>query len=90
VAGLTGDTASAQEVLSELLQARNGHGHYVPPVNIALIYNGMGDKIEALNWLSKAADERDVRLTLLKVDPRWDSFRREEEFIALLKRIGLQ
>jgi hypothetical protein len=50
----------------------------------------MGDKAEALNWLSKAVDERDVRLTLLKVDPRWDSFREEEGFIAVLKRIGLQ
>lgn len=90
VAGLAGDTATAQQILVELLQLRNGQTHYVPPINIALIYNGMGDKTEALNWLSKAVDERDVRLTLLKVDPRWDSFRGEQGFIAVLKRVGLQ
>ncbi|MGH8101628.1 MAG: tetratricopeptide repeat protein, partial [Chthoniobacterales bacterium] len=90
VAGLTDDTASAQEVLSDLLKLRGTQDHYVPPFNIALVYNGMGDKTEAMNWLTKAADERDVRLTLLKVDPRWDSFRQGDEFVALLKRIGLQ
>lgn len=90
VAALAGETATAQQILGELLQLRNGQTHYVPPINIALICNGMGDKTEALNWLSKAVDERDVRLTLLKVDPRWDSFRGEQGFIAVLKRVGLQ
>ena len=90
VAGLTRDTANAHAVLSELLKLRGAQDHYVPPINIALLYNGMDEKAEALSWLNKAADERDVRLSLLKVDPRWDSFRREEGFIALLKRIGLQ
>jgi hypothetical protein len=31
-----------------------------------------------------------VRLTLLKVDPRWDSLRSHPKFVSILKRIGLQ
>ncbi len=40
--------------------------------------------------IMKAVEERDVRLTLLKVDPRWDSFRSDPQFVAILKRIGFQ
>jgi hypothetical protein len=54
------------------------------------VYNGLGDQNEACAWLEKACEERDVRLTLLKVDPRWDSFRSNHRFIAILERIGLQ
>ena len=64
--------------------------HYVPPTTVALIYNGLGEQNEALSCLEKAYEERDVRLTLLKVDPNWDSFRSNPRFIALLKRIGLE
>src|SRR5690242_16105402 len=47
-------------------------------------------KSEALVWLERACDERDVRLTILKVDPRWDSLRDNSRFVGILKRIGLQ
>jgi TolB-like protein/Tfp pilus assembly protein PilF len=86
VAALSGDKAKAQAVLDEL----KASGHYVPPVNVALVYNGLGDQDEALSWLEKGCEERDVRLTLLKVDPRWDTCRSNPRFAAILKRIGLQ
>ena len=88
VNALMGDKAKAQAVLEELKTLSNQH--YIPPVNIALVYNGLGDRDEALSLLERACDERDVRLTLLKVDPRWDSLRDNARFVAILKRIGLQ
>ena len=88
VAALAGDNAKARAVLDELKTLSNQH--YIPPVNIALVYNGIGDQDEALAQLETACDERDVRLPLLKVDPRWDSFRSNPRFVAILKRIGLQ
>src|SRR6476646_10341937 len=88
VAALAGDNAKARAVLDELKTLSNQH--YIPPVNIALVYNGLGDQDEALAQLERACDERDVRLPLLKVDPRWDSFRSNPPFVAILKRIGLQ
>jgi tetratricopeptide (TPR) repeat protein len=87
-AGLSGDEAKAQDVLEEL-KARSIQS-YVPSFNIALAYNGLGDQDEALQWLDKAVEEHDILLNLLKVDPRWDSFRSNPKFIAILKRIGLQ
>jgi TolB-like protein/Tfp pilus assembly protein PilF len=88
VSALAGDKAKARAVLDELKNL--SIQHYVPPVNIALVHNGLGDQSDAVSWLDKACEERDVRLTLLKVDPRWDSFRSNPRFVAILKRIGLQ
>ena len=88
MAALADDKAKARAVLDELNALTKQH--YIPPVNIALVCNGLGDQNQALSWLEKALDDRDVRLTLLKVDPRWDSFRLNSRFSALLERIGLK
>jgi TolB-like protein/Flp pilus assembly protein TadD len=88
VAGLTGDKTTAQAVLDEL-HTRSAQG-YIPPCNVALVYSGLGNQDEALRQLEKAVDERDVQLNFLKVDPRWDLFRSNPRFTAILKRIGLQ
>lgn len=85
---LSGNRAQARAVLDELKFLSTQR--YVPPHNIAMIYNGLGEKDEALAWLEKACEERDVRLTFLKVDPKWDSFRSDSRFAAILKRIGLE
>jgi hypothetical protein len=55
-----------------------------------MVYHALGEEGEALALLEKGCEERDVRLTLLKVDPRWDSLRSNPRFAAILKRIGLQ
>jgi len=88
VEALMGDKAKARAVLEELKTLSNQH--YIPPYNIALVYHGIGRQSEALALLEKACEERDVRITLLKVDPRWDSLRSNPRFAAILKRIGLQ
>jgi len=88
VEALAGDKAKAKAVLDELKALANQR--YVPPHNIALVYNGLGDQNEALSSLERACDERDPRVTLLKVDPRWDSMRSNPRFLAILKRVGLQ
>jgi TolB-like protein/tetratricopeptide (TPR) repeat protein len=87
-AGLAGDTARAQNVLGELksLSAQR----YIPPVPLALAYESCGARDESIAALERACDEHDVRLTLLKVDPRWDSLRSDPRFTAMLKRIGLE
>jgi len=85
---LSGNRAQAQTALDEL-KSLSTH-HYVPPYNIAMIYNGLEEKDEALAWLEKAYEERDVRLTFIKIDPKWDSFRSDSRFAAIIKRIGLE
>jgi TolB-like protein/Flp pilus assembly protein TadD len=88
VDALAGDKEKAHAVLEELKTLSSQR--YIPPSNVGLVYNGLGNQSEALSCLEKACDERDPRVTLLKVDPRWDSLRDNPRFVAILKRIGLQ
>ena len=85
---LSGNRAQAQTALAKLKSLSTER--YVPPYNIAMIYNGLGEKDEALAWLEKAYEERDVRLTFIKIDPKWDSYRSDSRFAAIIKRIGLE
>jgi serine/threonine-protein kinase len=88
VEALRGNAAKARIVLDELKTLSNQH--YIPPYNVAMVYHALGEEGEALALLEKGCEERDVRLTLLKVDPRWDSLRSNPRFAGILKRIGLQ
>ena len=87
VQALMGDCAAAEQVLRTLteLSARK----YVPPCNIAMIYAGLGDTENALFWLEKGLETRDVRLVFLLADPRWDLLRPEPRFQNLARRLDL-
>ena len=63
---------------------------YMPSYNIALAYNGLGDSGQALDWLEDAVARHDVRLTLLKVEHKWDNLRTNPRFVSILQRVGLQ
>jgi TolB-like protein/Tfp pilus assembly protein PilF len=56
---------------------------------IARVYANLNNKVEALMWLEKAVDGREHNMTLLKVDPEFDSLRSEPRFQELLKRMRL-
>jgi TolB-like protein/Flp pilus assembly protein TadD len=66
-----------------------GKKKYVPPLHRALIHVGLGEKRDALDALDQAVAERDVRLTFLRVEPRWDPLRGEHRFQGILKRVNL-
>jgi len=87
VDALAGDKEKARAVLEELKALSTQR--YIPSSNVGLVYNGLGNQNEALSSLERACEERDPRVTLLKVDPRWDSLRDNPRFVAILKRIGL-
>lgn len=80
------DRKSALQALSEL----SSRAHYVPPFNIAMIYNGLGNREITFEWLEKAYADRDVRLTFLKVERKWDSLRSDERFRSLARRLELE
>ena len=82
----TGRVADAKEVISMLEAA--SHERYVPPASIALIHAGLGDGEKVFEWLERAYEARDVHLIFLTVDPKWDRYRSDPRFVALLTRCG--
>jgi adenylate cyclase len=60
------------------------------PEEIASFHARLGEPDRAFFWLEKSYTYRSARLTLLKVDPRYDNLRADPRFADLLRRIGLQ
>jgi len=83
---LAGRTAEAQEILSQLkeLSARR----YVSPYQVAMIYEGLGDKEQALAWLERAYQQRVHNMIFLKVEPELDGLRSDPRFVDLMRRVG--
>jgi Flp pilus assembly protein TadD len=82
----TGRFNEAREVLRRL--ESDSRERYVPPVAIALVHAGLGEREAVMEWLAKAYDARDVHLIYLTVDPKWDLYRADPRFQALLTRCG--
>ncbi len=84
----SGKQAQARAELQNLLTLSKQR--YVSPYNVALIYNGLGDRDETLAWLDRAVEQRDVRLVFLKVEPKWSNLRDDPGFQELLRRVGFK
>ena len=65
--GVFGEPAKAKEILADL-QDSDKHS-YVRAFGVAMIYLGLGDRDQALAWLEKGCNDRDVWALMLKVDP---------------------
>ena len=63
---------------------------FVPPNHIALMYNGLGEKDNALAWLEKAFEQHDPKMAFLKVEPKWNNLRSEPRFVALMKKMNFE
>jgi Tfp pilus assembly protein PilF len=76
----------AREILADLLeQAKHT---YVPPYSIALVYTGLGQQDEALQWLEKAFVEHSHWRGWLSLTPELDSLRSDARFTELLRKFN--
>jgi len=82
-----GNRTEAEGVLKQL-QARFP-GQWVPPVEVAGIYNGLGDREQALRWLERGCEQRSTMMPFIVDDARFRNLYSEPRFTAVLKRMGL-
>jgi eukaryotic-like serine/threonine-protein kinase len=84
---MRGDLVGAQKIIDELtsLQA----AQYVPPTNFAVIYSGFPRHDQAIAYLRKACQERDVRLVFLNARFEWDRLRSDPRFIEIERCVNL-
>jgi TolB-like protein len=90
--GIAGQKKEAQEILEKLLGdklSEKSKHTYVSAYDIAAVYVGLGEKIQAFEWLSNAVEERSGFLVYIKCDRRFDGLRSDSRYEALLKRVGL-
>ena len=87
VYAVSGQRKQAERALQTL--RLTSQTRYVPPYNFALLYQGLGNSDEVLQWLEKAYEQRDVHMVFLPVDSKWDALRNNPHFIDLTKRLNL-
>ncbi|MFQ5917975.1 MAG: tetratricopeptide repeat protein, partial [Candidatus Binatia bacterium] len=85
---LSGETSKAEQKLGELKE-ETSKGVFVPSYYIAAIHACLGEKNQALECLKNAYRVREMWLVFLKVDPIWDKIRSDQQFVELLKKVGL-
>ncbi len=85
---VAGDKSSAREILSELKRARSRKN--MPSYDIAATYTALGESDQAVAWLNRACDERNMKLFTLTQDPRFDSLRHGSAFKEIVAQMGLQ
>jgi len=61
-------------------------GVRVSPYSMAVVSAGIGDREQALEWLTKACEERSSGLAQLKSEPRFQSMRNDSRFVELVNR----
>jgi len=84
--GVAGRRAEARQILRELRAlARRKH---VPPVDIAFVYLGLGEKERARELLEQAYRQRSWQVAFLRVEPWVDPLRSDPRFQDLLRRLN--
>ncbi len=84
---LAGDTKSARELLGQLQPPP--FGKCLPSYDIAATHAALGDSTQAVQWLKRARNERNMKLFLVSQDPRFDALRGHSEFSAVVQQMGL-
>ena len=83
---VAGREKEAREVLDRMY--RLAERWHVPPVQIAFVHVGLGEKQKSLDLLDLAYEQRSWELVFLQVEPWLDDLRTEPRFIALVERMN--
>lgn len=86
VLGVAGARPGGQRVLQQILDLSKQR--YVPPEYIAIVYEGLGERNQAIQWFEKAYAERSMNSWILP-DPRLDNIRTDPRFKDIVRRMGL-
>jgi TolB-like protein/Flp pilus assembly protein TadD len=86
--GVTGDKPSARRVLDRLIA--ESRRQYVHPLEMALVYVGLGDSKHGVDWILKEYAEREGVVQDLVIDPRLKSISEDPRFLAILQKSGLK
>ncbi len=87
LSAISGKRDEASKLLHQLQQMAKQR--YVSAYTFAIVYEGLGDKDEAFQWLERGYQDHVYEMDFLKVDPLLDSLRSDPRFADLVRRIGL-
>jgi serine/threonine protein kinase/tetratricopeptide (TPR) repeat protein len=83
---MTGDTAAAMVLLRRL---RAVTGRYLPPVDVAMAYVGLGNADSAFRWLGQAEREN-APMDAIKIEPAFSPLHTDSRWTPLLRRLRFE
>jgi tetratricopeptide (TPR) repeat protein len=81
---LNGNRDTALDILKKVTAS----SRYVPRYSVALIYLGLGDKDQAMDWLEKSFSDQQPDLNTIRFDPLLRSLHGNPRFEALAEKIA--
>jgi hypothetical protein len=69
------------------LQQLAASSRYAPDYSVGLVYLGLGDKSQAMDWLEKSFAKRQPDLNTLRFDPLLKPLHGDPRFEALAEKI---
>ena len=85
---ISGKRALATKVLRTLNQLATHR--YVSPADVSLVHFALEQNDTGFEWLERARAEHSFEMLSIKVDPKWDSLRKDERFAAIVSRVGTE
>ena len=85
---VSGNRRQAEEILRNLEE--KSKKEYVSPYDLAMVYEGLGDRGKVFELLEKAYAIRAGYLVHIKWEPRFAGLRSDPRFQDLVRRIGLK
>jgi len=84
----SGRTREARALLDEFLAEADTS--YISPVDLAITYAAFQDRDRVFQWLERACENRAMGVAFLAVHPRWDPYRDDPRFGALIQKLGIE
>lgn len=84
---LAGRADEARRVLADL--ESKSPPRFVEPLEVAIVYEALGERDTAFAWLDRALKARSHWLVALAVEPRFESLRDDPRYEALVKKVGV-
>ncbi|MBV8856186.1 MAG: tetratricopeptide repeat protein [Acidobacteria bacterium] len=81
-----GDLDAAREQLTDRVREAADADHDIA-YWLATAHAMLGERDQALHWLDRAIDLGNENRTWFESDPKWESFREDPRFVALMRRI---
>ena len=85
----SGATDELEQVLDELMETTQGGTTPLSRSSLATVHALRGDYDTAMDWLERAYEEGEPRMSHIKVQPTLDALQQNPRFQDLLRRIGL-
>ena len=78
---------AARTELARMLE--QSKARWVSPYSVAIVYNGLDDREQALAWLERGLQQPGPGMVFLRSEPKWKNLHGEPRFEKILRLVGL-